>query len=484
MLAATKFTVNTTLIALFDLSIKVFSFIFILFLARNISINDFGLYSFIVSFFYFFWTFSDFGLQNLTARAVAEGNLKILNESFATRFYMSLITFVLCLAITLLIVPVSTDTKLLIVLYSLSLFSIAITESILPVFRGTENFIYERLVYLSKNIFFVLIAGIGVYLTRNLLIVVLVFVSSEIFGSLISIYLFKKNYLDLSPNWFQFRNFSIELLMRSLPLLVGIGLIISYYKIDSIMLNFIKGSYELGIYSSAYRIFEALIFIPLAVHATILPRLIKIEKDNYSIAIDKVVKVLLLISSVLSILIIYYSRFIPLLYGQEGYRALVAPLRVIFLVTPIAFLNHIYIAIIFVEKRETKALIPLFLTVLINIATNLYFIPKYSYLGAAWTTYLSELILFIMLNYIVISKSARKNKLIVKFYFAFLISLSLMYIFEYSVILPWLALLIYSMLLYVFKVFNGEDVDAMKKICNELVKYTSRKQKDEGSIGN
>lgn len=473
MLAATKFTANTALIAAADFVTKIFSYLFILFLARYISISDFGLYNFIVSFFYFFWVISDFGLQYLTTRSVACGDFKILNRSLATRFFMSFIVFTLCLATTFLL-SIPADAKFLLIVYALSLFSLGVSEAILPIFRGIENYLYERLVLLSKNLFFIIIGAIIIYKTKSLLLLIFVYVLSELVAAAVAVYLSRKASFGLRIEFLKIHNFSLNLLKQSLPLIIGISMLIFYYKIDSIMLKLIKGNYALGIYSSAFRIYEALLFIPVAIHVTILPKLIKIEKESFSAATDKVVKITLLIASLISILIIGYSTYVPILYGREGYQALIEPLRIIFLVTPLAFVNYIFIAIAYVEKKEVKVILPLFLTMMLNVVANYYYIPKYSYIAAAWTTNVSEVLLFILINYFVLSNFSRKIVTVIKFYLAYIASLSLFYLVGYSIFLPFLALAINCLLLYVLKVFNTDDFNILRKIFFDIVNSLKR----------
>lgn len=470
MLSATKFTLNTTIVALTDFFIKIINFVFILFIARNLSISNFGLYSFILSFFYLFLVTSNFGIEYSVARSVSNNDNSILKNSFATRFYMSLFSFILCLIIGILI-GLPKSTMILVSLYSLSIFCLAISESILPIFRGKEFFIYERMIILLKNVLFIVLAVPAIYITKSLLFLIFAYLIAESVGALTSIYLLKKISKELSIHFklkfLNINNFSVDLLKNSLPLITGVGLMIFYYKIDSIILKLLKGNYDTGIYSSAFRIYEALLFIPVAIHTTILPRLIKIEKENLDSAIDKIIKITLLIASIISILIIYYSRFIPLLYGRDGYQALVGPLKIIFFIVPIAFINYICIAIAYVKKREIKVLFPLFFTTLFNIAANFYFIPRYSYFAAAWITSLSEIFLFVFINYYVLNADSRKLVLIIKFYIAFLLSLSLMYI-NYSIVLALPAIFINLLMLYILKVFNNDDIVISRKILREI----------------
>jgi len=468
MLSVTKVSLNTTWIATIDLLIKISSYVFLLFLARKISINDFGLYHFVISFTYFFAIISDFGTQFLLERNIAENNYSILKTALTTRLYMSIFAIILCIVIVYFL-AVPENTKFLIFVYAFSLFPKAIYETVLPIFRGMENFFYERLFLLIKNIFFLVIAVTVVYITKNILFLVLTFVFSELIGAIAAFYLFNKTSLNIKIIPFSLKSFDFSFLKKSLPFVAGAGLYVFYFRIDSIMLKLLKSDFELGIYSSAYRIYEALLFIPSAIGTAIFPRLIKIEKENYYSAVDKVMKVTLLISSIISILVIYYSSYIPLLYGHLAYQALTKPLKVIFIIAPIAFVNYFYIILAFVQKKETKILLPLLLVAAINVIANFYFIPKYGYMGAAWTTNISEVLLFILINCFVLSKVTKKIGVTIKFYFAFISSLSFLYLMSYSIFLPFLALFIFALLLYILKVFNFDDVIIFKKIFSDII---------------
>lgn len=468
MLPATKFTANTVLILATDLVIKIANYGLLLFVARSLSIAEFGFYNFIVAYFYIFWVISDFGLQYLATRQFAE-NQSDFQRTFSTRFYMAIVAFILSIA-TLLLISMPFSAKLLIILYSCAIFFLAITEAIFPVFRGTENFIYERTVSLIKNMVFVIGAFIVVYQTASLYMIAMVYLLSEIVGAVLSIYFLNKYFSDIKKGLLgaviNIKNFSFKLLRQSFPLALGIALLISYYKIDGIMLKLLHGDYALGIYSSAYRIFEATLFIPIAIHTALIPRLMKVEKDNLSEAIEKVVKITISVGLIISLVVVYLSGYIPALYGKQGYEDLIKPLTIIFLITPIAFMNYIFISVAYVLKKEKKIILPLCLTIALNIGLNYYFIPKYSYIAAAWTTGVSELLLFALVSFLVVPEYVNKFT-ILKFYAVYMTALIPYFLFQLPLmVIPALAFIIF--IFYIFRFYAKEDLSIFGAIYYEL----------------
>lgn len=465
MLAATKFTLNVTMISAIDLLTRLTSYILLVFLARNLSVSDFGLYNFTFFFFFLFTLISDFGMQIYVIREIAQGDRDIFRRSFATRFYMALFAYLLyALTVNLLSIPV--DFKLLMLIYGTAIFPIAVTNAILAVFRGLENFFHERVVLISKNLCFILLAVPALIITRRLAPIMVAYVLSEVFSVFQAIYLAKRNSLMINLNFLKFSNVNFSLLKKTLPLIMGVGLLVVYYKIDSIMLKLLKDDFQTGIYSSAYRIYEALLFIPVAVQTIILPRFVKANKKDPYEALAKVLKVLLIAATFISLFLIINSNLVSFIYGSK-YKELELPLKIIFLVMPLAFVNYIVFAMAYVERNDNKAIIPILITVIVNILANYAFIPKYGYIATAWSTNLSEILLLVMISVLVL-----KNKsillLVLKYYLAFLISLSF-YMVGSPVVSTLLAFSCYLGLLILTKAFNREDRDVFRNVIVEIL---------------
>lgn len=478
MLPATKFSANTLLLISSDLVLKIFNFLFFVFLARNLKVEDFGFYNFLISFFFLFWVISDFGLQYLIGREVAENKFEVFRRSFATRFYLSFFVFLCYLALALT-VPLFANIKLPVIIYGLSLIALSVTEGLYPIFRGMEKFKYERSVLVAKNTTFVLAGFLVAYYSKNILLVIIVYLLAEIVGAVLAVFLFNKDRLLITNERLfnivlNFRNFSFALLKKSFPLFAGVALLIFYYKTGGLMIKFLKGDYELGIYSSAYRIFEALLFIPVAIHSTLLPRLMKTDKANYDSAINKVIKMALLMSSLLSIFIIYSSEIIPFFYGQADYRALSFPLRIISLATPIAFINYIFIAIAYVEKKELNMIVPLASALLFNLTANYLLIPKYSYIATSWLVIATEIFLFLMISFFASDRLFKKMSLVARSFAAFLVALVPFGVFNNHLSSLPLGLILFVIGLYILRVFNKEDVRIISTIIMEMFSFRQR----------
>jgi len=159
------------------------------------------------------------------------------------------------------------------------------------------------------------------------------------------------------------------------------------YRLDILMLKKLTSLEEVGFYSLAMQIAEQLWHIPYAIEAIILSRSANTNDNAY---VDKVVasmfRVSLLIGLIVGILIFFVAPFlIPLIFGHE----FVHSVRMIQVVLPGILL---LIGFRILNSRLTgmgKPQIAIFTflpALIINFILNLFLIPRYGGIGAAWAT--------------------------------------------------------------------------------------------------
>lgn len=176
-----------------------------------------------------------------------------------------------------------------------------------------------------------------------------------------------------------------------------------FFKLDTILLFIIKGPEATGIYSVAYKVLEVTAFIGAFYASALKPTLAEnIEQNNEHLKniIQKSISVMIFFSLPITIVCSVFSKEIVVFLSNtdfiSGGPALVLlafTLPFIYLVT---LLSEILIAN---DSRKAMTKISVFI-LLFNLLANLYFIPKYSFMGAAFTTLVSEILLFgIYLNH-------------------------------------------------------------------------------------
>ncbi len=197
-----------------------------------------------------------------------------------------------------------------------------------------------------------------------------------------------------------------EVIVKSLP--YGLALILNtvYFRIDSIMLSFIRGQHEVGIYGVAMKMLEHFAIIPLYFMNSVLPVLTKAVKEgsdkykkviNYAfdflaaLAVPIVVGGFILAYPI--IFIVSTPDFLSRL--NEGFFGSDIALKILIFASMFQFLNVLFAFILIAVNKQAKILYINAACVVFNIVTNLIFIPQYGFRAAAVTSVLSEMLILI-----------------------------------------------------------------------------------------
>jgi O-antigen/teichoic acid export membrane protein len=180
-----------------------------------------------------------------------------------------------------------------------------------------------------------------------------------------------------------------------------------YYHIDMVMLGKIKGEEVAGWYGVSYHLFFALATIPGAFLSAMFPVLSRLFKESGELlkkAFQKSFKVLVgagIPASVGSFLLA--EKIILFLFGPQ-YEHSIATLRILSFLIVFSYLNGLAGYFLISTNRQALTAKIMAATAGINIFLNIILIPRYSYIGAAYATVVSE-ILFLILFFL----SARRE---------------------------------------------------------------------------
>ena len=165
---------------------------------------------------------------------------------------------------------------------------------------------------------------------------------------------------------------------------------------DITMLGWIKGDYDVGIYSLSVKIYSVIRNLIVAVYNVAIPRLsyyLGIEKkEEYKDLSTKICSCLILFVVPSSIGICSYaSKITVIVGGKDDFKKAVFSLcclsvALIFTTLSGLLMNAMNISL----RRDKDNLIATSLGCLLNVLLNLFFIPLWGYDGAAITTFLSE----------------------------------------------------------------------------------------------
>lgn len=445
------------------------SLIIIGLITRYLGQTGFGQYATILAFLYIFTVFADAGLYSICVRDISRPGAdekKIASQAFSLRFLLGLFFFALAPLVALFF-PYPYSVQCGILIGALGFWSLSNAQVLMGVFQKYLRMdkvalaeLVGRVIQLGLVIFFV-------WQKMGFLSIVWAMVGGALINFIL-VYIFAQQYIPIS---FQINlTYSWQLLKEALPLGMAVILVMIYFKLDTVMLSVMKTPAEVGIYGLAYKILESLIFFPAMFVGLIMPLMSKyalIDQAKFKKISQKTLDILLMAIIPLIVGTFFLSPKIIVLIAGSDFICSANVLNILIVATGIIFLGALFSnQIIALKKQKTLAYIYGFGAV-INVVTNLIFIPKYSYYGAAGTTVLTELVVTILMLIVIAQtlKAWPSFKPIFKYLLgACLMAIPLYFLASWNLlILIILGILVYFITLYLLKAFSLQEILALVK---------------------
>ena len=178
---------------------------------------------------------------------------------------------------------------------------------------------------------------------------------------------------------------------KSIYFFFSVLIIQAHYRVDQIMISKIAGSAELGMYSAAYKLVEQLLMVPAIISAVLLPQM-ALNRKNRELTKDRLSMIYgttILASVAVAIpVMLMADPLIRLAFGAE-FAAAGGVLFYLMLGVPFLFLANMSGLYFTVFGQERQAFIRNLSGLAVNVALNLFMIPRYGATGAALSTVVS-----------------------------------------------------------------------------------------------
>lgn len=201
-----------------------------------------------------------------------------------------------------------------------------------------------------------------------------------------------KSFKKLSP----FVRFSLAeakaLLFESWPVFASLVMAGIYYRLDALMISWLVGDAELGIYGVAAKISELWNFLPAVVLGTITPLLIKARSDavaNYTAMLGQTYAGMGIAGLVISLIMSLFSTPICILLFGSQYQASGAVLAIHAWSTVPVFLVLVSNCSLIIEGRTKIVMLRMLAGLAANFTLNAVLIPKFGAVGAAMANVLA-----------------------------------------------------------------------------------------------
>lgn len=466
---------NTSLLMFSQISSFIIAFIYTVYMARYLGVEDFGLLSFALALISIIGIFADLGLNTLMTRELSRDKFltrKYVNNIFSVKLVL---LSVLLIATALIINLLGYPQKTIYVIYFivLSLISTTFSGTFYSLFQAYENLKYQSIGGILNSGLMLIGVLIVVYYKLSVVEFALLYL---IVGMIVLVYCLYITSIDfimpkIGDDW----DFDKEMIKLALQFgLIGIFSTV-YVWIDSLMLFFMQGNQAVGLYNVAYRIVLVLLFIPIVINTAIFPVMSRMygKSGKLKKIVEKYFKLMLLIGIPLGVGgTLLSNKIILLIFGVE-YAGSIPALQILIWATVCTFANAAFVQLFQSTNKQMLVTKVTGIGMVENIILNLAIIPTFSYIGASINTLITEFTVAILL--IIAANKTRyafKGKKfledITKITASSLIMGSFIWLFKdlNLFILIVTSILIYIIVLYTLGVIDKEDKEIILKIMN------------------
>jgi len=457
---------------------KLVALLYFIFLARFLGADNFGKYTFALSFAALFSVLIDFGLLPVLTREVARNKEKT-QEYFSSILGFCLLAGIIIFAFSALIInlmgypPV---TSYLVYLTTLVILLDTLALVFYFIFRGHLNTKYEALgIVIHKTV--MLIVGLFlIHLKVNLLLMVLPLLMASIFYLTNAVFFVKKKLkLKLIPKLDQ--KILKPLLKISWPFFIAACFAKLYSTSDTILLSYLAGDKAVGLYSAALKLINAfLLLIAGSLSSALYPALsyyfIRSKEEMVKLFSQAVLYLMIIVIPLVLGLLILSKQIILFIYGPE-YAPAILILIILSLSIPFMFLDFIFVSLFNACEKQKKNTLIHGLGTIIFIVLNLILIPILGYYGSALAVFFGFIIIFCLEIFytrkiIKIDKNHLFKKIGLIFFSSLIMALIIFLIKEkiHLIFSCLIGILVYFVAVYSFNLVKKKDLDFIKEIIN------------------
>jgi O-antigen/teichoic acid export membrane protein len=386
---------NTFWVAFGNIVGRLIRAVLIIYAARILGTEGYGIFSYALSFVAIFGIFSDIGVSTVLMREVSK-NKNEIGKYISTSFVVKIVLVVIGSLLTLFIGPALTKIPEVIPLLpvvAILVFFESLREFTFALVRAKEKMELEAVINIVTNIAVTVFGLIILITARNEKGLLIAYTIGSTIGTLFSYWVVRSDLKGI----FSFFDGSLvkKILVEAWPIgLYGLlsGLMIST---DTIMLGWFRNASEIGIYSAAQRPVQILYMLPSFLVAALFPTLARLanqDRARFRSVLEQGLKIIFLISlPIVTGSLILSKGIIFLLFGSE-FAAASLSFSILSITLVSASAGIILGNAIFACGEEKFLIKSLTIGFLSNLAFNFLLIPSYGAWGSAISTVLAHLL--------------------------------------------------------------------------------------------
>lgn len=369
-------------------------------ITRRFGPSGYGDFTVVMAYSALFYIVSDFGLNAIVTRDLSADERKTIRyfkNLLALRLVMAAVLFLLGVT-ALHLFPYSRFVKTGIIIGLLTIFTQALYTSGNAIFQIKLRYDLSVVASSLGSLAILLLTIFFVFSGRGILAVIASYVIGGLLMVLVSLLFIQKMTgavgFEIDKKLWRY------LFLAALPLGITTVFTVVLQRADALMLSLMTTSETVGFYGAAYKIFEFALVLPTFFINSVYPVMVRHLKESQQRLLQtvKLSGLFLFAVSVLGLVVGYFLAplMIKIVAGPE-FGSSVLALRLLLLGLPFFYLSALFLWLLITLGEQKQIPFVYAVGAAANIILNLIFIPRYSLYAAAVTTWLSELLILVLL---------------------------------------------------------------------------------------
>lgn len=362
---------------------RALKFIIVAYAARLLGVDAIGALAFATALTTLSFTFSDVGVSTLLVREFqrTEDTARLLRTLLRLKLAFVALSSGVAL-ITFFIFGSTVPAALLLITLATTIFDVT-RDFLTAIARAKEKAQYETVILGVEGLFTVLFGILALNLYGTITTLALAYLGAALVTFIVSTAIFLPAFRGAGKgkDWHAIRT----MLKDMWPFAAAAAIAVTFTQADTVMIGWIRGSYDAGLYGAGSRIMQILLVLPALIGATLLPALARFQDDakRQAFVVRNALSGVLLLSVPVTfggvvlaphvLGLVYGSAFAP---GGTAFALLLASFLA-FAVTTI--LDYLLLSRNLQAKNFTYTAI----AAVLNLVLNAALIPTYGPAGAA-----------------------------------------------------------------------------------------------------
>lgn len=372
---------------------KILKSVVIIFAARILGVEGYGIFAYALSFAAVFNIFSDLGLSNLLTRELIKREDKkyYLATSLIIKIILSVITIIFIGFVTPLFTNIEAVKPLMLMTAILISFD-GFKNFVFSIYRSENKMQFEAFLEIVTEILITLFCVLVLVKSPSVINFTTAYMAASGVGLLITILTTRKYLQGVIKNFKS--DLIVPIIKSALPFtIVGIfGVLMT--NIDSIIIGILRPIQDLGLFAAAQRPISIIYLIPGLMYTALLPFFSKFGNENESQANLLNKSIIISLALALPIVVggmLLSKPIINVIYGYE-FIGSVGVFNILLLTMIPIFPGTIISAILLAKDKQKIFIKSTMFGAIVNIAFDFLLIPYYGIEGSAIATVCAQVI--------------------------------------------------------------------------------------------